>query len=223
MINNYSNEDLKKIYELQKIFLITLVEMVGSKDYITGEHIRRTAEYVKIIANELKEVYHLNDEYIKNLVFVAPLHDIGKINTPDAILNKPEKLTNEEFQIMQEHTIIGSYIIQKIINKLPNDSTFLKALTMAQDIALSHHEKWNGEGYPNKIKKFEIPLSARIMAVADVFDALTSKRVYKDAFSFDKAYEIIKEESGKSFDPIIVDTFCNDIVKQKIKTVLNNI
>lgn len=92
---------------------------------------------------------------------------------------------------------------------------------MAKDIALSHHEKWNGNGYPNKIKELEIPLSARIMAVADVFDALT--RVYKDAFSFDKAYEIIENESGKSFDPIIVDTFCNDLVKQKVKTFLNNI
>ena len=225
MINNYSYEEMKELLDLQNIFLITLVEIVGSKDYSTGEHIRRTAEYVKILATELKirGIYNdeLHDTFISNLSFAAPLHDIGKINTPDHILNKPGKLTEEEFETMKDHTIIGGYILKKIIDKLPNDSKFLNVLTMARDIALSHHEKWNGKGYPYALSKLEIPLSARIMAICDVFDALTSKRVYKEAYSSDRAYQIILEESGKSFDPLITDVFCSDSVKEKIKIFKN--
>ena len=224
MINN-SCDDIRELYELQKIFIMTLIEMVGSKDYNTGEHIRRTAEYVKIIAIELKKrgIYQedLQGNFIKNLVNAAPLHDIGKINTPDAILNKPGKLTEEEFETMKDHTIIGGYNIQKIIDKLPKDSKFLTVLNIAHDIALYHHEKWNGKGYPYQKKELDIPLSARIMTVADVFDALTSKRVYKEAIPFDESYEIISEESGKSFDPIITDVFCDNKVKKKIKIFLN--
>lgn len=221
MKNIYSNEEIQELFELQNIFLTTLVEIVESKDYITGEHIRRTAEYVKIIASELQLDGLCHDEikngYIKNLVLAAPLHDIGKIHTPDAILNKPGRLTEEEFKTMQDHTIIGGYIIQKIIDKLPENSRFLPIFNMAHNIALYHHEKWNGKGYPDGKSELEIPLCARIMSIADVFDALTSKRCYKEAMSLDDAYQIIKDCSGESFDPKIVDVFCKNKVKERIK------
>lgn len=220
---DFSNDDIKEVYELQKIFLITLIDIIGSKDYDTGENIRRTAEYIKILANELLEegIYSdiIDERYIKNLVLAAPLHDIGKINTPDNILNKVGKLSDSEFQTMQDHTVVGGYIIQRIIDKLPENSKFLDVLKMAHDIALYHHEKWNGKGYPDGLSEYEIPLSARLMAVADVFDALTSNRSYKKAFSFDESYNIILKESGKHFDPLNIKVFSKENTREKIRVL----
>ncbi len=145
----------------------------------------------------------LTEEYIGDVFKSAPLHDIGKIKIPDSILNKPGKLTPEEFDIMKKHSEYGGEVIDELIESLTEASY----LEIARDIALYHHERWDGSGYPKGLKGEEIPLSARIMAVADVFDALVSERVYKKAFSFEKAMEIIREESGTHFDPRIVKAF----------------
>ncbi|MDY3854471.1 MAG: HD domain-containing protein [Butyribacter sp.] len=145
----------------------------------------------------------IDEEYIDNLYKAAPLHDIGKIKIPDAILQKPGKLTTEEFDVMKTHTTEGGRIIDQTIGKIEEGSY----IDTAHDVAKYHHEKWDGNGYPEGLSGNEIPLSARVMAVADVFEALISERCYKKAFSLDKAYEIIQEGRGTQFDPVIVDVF----------------
>ena len=201
---NRKNETIRKMHTA---FLITLADMVESRDQNTGDHVRKTASYVKIILDELKRegVYteQLTDKYIGDVVSSAPLHDVGKINISDIILNKPGKLTDEEFEIMKTHTTAGGNIISSIIDKVP-DSDYLHE---AKNLAMYHHEKWNGKGYPAGLAGEDIPLSARVMAVADVFDALISDRCYKKGFPYDKAFSIIREERGRQFDPKIVDAF----------------
>lgn len=195
------------ISELQKAFILTMADMVERRDQNTGEHIKKTAAYVKIIAKELRRegAYpnELTDDFIRRIVDSAPLHDLGKIGVPDAILNKPGKLTDEEFDIIKSHTKIGGRIISSLISAVP-DSEYLYD---AMDLALYHHEKWNGRGYPMGLSGENIPISARIMAVADVFDALVSNRSYKKGFPYEKALAIIREERGSHFDPVIVDAF----------------
>ena len=196
------------INKMQSGLILVLADMVENRDKCTGDHVRKTAAYCRVILNELRKEGKfkdiLTDEYIEDVVNSAPLHDVGKITIPDAILNKPGKLTDEEYQIMQNHTLAGSDIIQQAIELVASDSTYLKE---AKNLAACHHERWDGTGYPRKLKGEEIPLSARIMAVADVFDALSSKRSYKEPFTFEKAMDIIKEESGTHFDPEVVDAF----------------
>ena len=145
----------------------------------------------------------LTDEFISNVFKSAPLHDVGKIMVPDAILNKPGKLTDEEFEIMKSHAAEGGKIIEQMIEKVPES----EYLYEAKNLATYHHEKWNGKGYPEGLAGEAIPLSARIMAVADVFDALVSDRCYKKGFPYPKALSIIREESGSHFDPKVVDAF----------------
>ena len=201
---NRKNETIRKMHNA---FLITLADMVESRDQNTGDHVRKTASYVKIILDELKRegVYtdQLTDKFIGDVVSSAPLHDVGKINVSDLILNKPGKLTDEEFEIMKTHTTAGGSIIASIIDKIP-DSDYLQE---AKNLAMYHHEKWNGKGYPSGLAGEDIPLSARVMAVADVFDALISNRWYKKGFPYDKALGIIREERGRQFDPKVVDAF----------------
>lgn len=179
-------------------FLITLADMVESRDQNTGDHVRKTASYVKIILNELKRegVYteQLTDKYIGDVVSSAPLHDVGKINISDIILNKPGKLTDEEFEIMKTHTTAGGNIISSIIDKVP-DSDYLHE---AKNLAMYHHEKWNGKGYPAGLAGEDIPLSARVMAVADVFDALISNRCYKKGFLTIKRSVLSAKSGGGS-------------------------
>ena len=195
------------ISELQRAFILTLADMVERRDQNTGEHIKKTAAYVKIIAEELKRegayAGELTDDFVRRITDSAPLHDLGKIGVPDSILNKPGKLTDEEFDIIKSHTKIGGRIISSLISAVP-DSEYLYD---AMDLALYHHEKWNGRGYPMGLSGENIPLSARIMAVADVFDALVSNRSYKKGFPYEKAIAIIREERGSHFDPVIVDAF----------------
>ena len=155
----------------------------------------------------------MTDSFIDNVINSAPLHDIGKIAVPDAILNKPGKLTKEEFDLMKTHTTAGGKIISSIIEMVP-DSHYLDE---AKNLATYHHERWDGAGYPTGLAGENIPLSARIMAVADVFDALVSKRSYKEGFPYDKALNIIKEERGTHFDPKLVDAFL--AVKEKVLSV----
>lgn len=197
----------KRISEMQHNIIITMADIVESRDENTGGHIRRTAEYVRIIAEKLREKGHysdiLTDRYVDDMVVAAPLHDIGKIHVSDTILNKPGKLDDEEFAIMKTHTTYGRDMLEHAVKNLGAFSY----LNMAVLMAGYHHEKWNGRGYPEGLSGQDIPLCARIMAVADVFDALVSKRCYKAAMPLEKAYGIIHEESGNAFDPVIVDAF----------------
>ncbi len=202
-----TEERKRNLAALRDSMLITLADLVESRDQNTGEHIRKTASYVRVILEELRRegLFRdiINDDYILRVVSCAPLHDIGKIKVPDAILNKPGKLTDEEFSIMKTHAAMGGEVIGQIQRIVPDSDN----LVVARDIATYHHEKWNGSGYPDGLAGDAIPLSARVMAVADVFDALVSERAYKQAFSTEKAFSIIQEESGRHFDPRIVSAF----------------
>ncbi|HBY32144.1 MAG TPA: hypothetical protein DEG74_00030, partial [Clostridiales bacterium] len=192
----------KQIEKLQGGLLMVLADIIESRDKCTGDHIRKTAAYTKIILNKLREQGEfpdiLTDEYISNVTQAAPLHDIGKINVPDAILNKPGpgRLTDEEFEIMKGHANAGYEIIEKAIANMAETGYLEEAKQMAH----YHHEKWDGSGYPLKLRGEQIPLSARVMAVADVFDALMSKRSYKPPFSYEDAVKIITDGSGTHFD-----------------------
>ncbi|MBO7703915.1 MAG: HD domain-containing protein, partial [Solobacterium sp.] len=192
--------------------------MVESRDQCTGDHVRKTAAYCRIILEQLRKdglfTDLLTDEYIDDVVNSAPLHDIGKIKVSDAILNKPGKLTDEEFEEMKKHTLAGNEIIQQAMELVSSDTGYLRE---AKNLATYHHEKWNGKGYPMGLAGEDIPLSARVMAVADVFDALVSRRSYKEPFSFEKAMSIIDEGSGNHFDPRVVKAF--DEVKDQAKEI----
>ncbi|MCH5208356.1 MAG: HD domain-containing protein [Oscillospiraceae bacterium] len=197
----------ERLSGMQSGMITFMAEVVENRDDNTGGHIRRTAKYVEVIAKELKKkgVYSdiLTDRYVEDMIIAAPLHDIGKIHIPDAVLNKPAKLTDEEFEIMKTHTSAGEELLFHAKDEL-GESEYLN---MAAEMAAFHHEKWNGKGYPYGKSGEEIPLCARIMAVADVFDALTSKRCYKEAMPLEKAYDIIREGSGSHFDPAVVEAF----------------
>ena len=205
-----------------------VVECIASiaehRDPETGNHIKRTQNYVKILAEELalnhKYTFLQNDNTIDILSNSARLHDIGKVGIPDRILLKPGKLTEGEFEIMKSHTILGKEALAAGAEKI-KDNSFLK---FAIDIALNHHEKWDGSGYPKGLKENQIPLSARLMALADVYDAIINKRVYKEASSHKNAVAAIKEESGKHFDPEVVNAFLeNENLFKKIAKELANV
>ena len=203
-----------EISKLQNGLIIVLADMVESRDQCTGDHIHKTAAYTEIILRQMKKdgcyPSQVTDQFIQDVVNSAPLHDIGKIQVPDAILNKPGKLTDEEYEQMKHHTIAGSEIIDRAIAIVPQDSGYL---TEAKNLAAYHHERWDGKGYPYGLAGESIPLSARIMAVADVFDALVSRRSYKTPFSVDQAVSMIQDERGTHFDPIVVDAFLHAIDK----------
>ena len=206
------------ITKMQNGLIMVLADMVESRDQCTGDHVRKTAAYCRIILEQLRKDHKyediLTDDYIEDVVNSAPLHDIGKIKVKDAILNKPGKLTPEEFEEIKKHTLAGNEIINQAIALVSDDSSYLKE---AKNLATYHHEKYDGTGYPKGLKGNDIPLSARVMAVADVFDALVSKRSYKEPYPFDKAMDIIKEGSGKHFDPDIVTAFIE--AKDEVKRI----
>jgi response regulator RpfG family c-di-GMP phosphodiesterase len=187
--------------------ILGLSALAESRDNETGAHIIRTQQYVKALAVYLSETdkYRalLTPEYIELLYKSAPLHDVGKVGIPDNILLKPGKLSQEEFEIMKQHAQIGADALSSAESKL-GDNSFLR---LAKEIALTHHEKWDGSGYPAQLKGEEIPLSGRLMALGDVYDALISKRVYKPAFSHEKAKSIILEGNGLHFDPNVIEAF----------------
>lgn len=208
----------KAISQMQSGLIITLADIVENRDSDTGFHILKTADYVRIILEGLKKKGYysnrLSEKFISEVEMAAPLHDIGKINIPDAVLNKPGRLNDEEYEIMKGHTLAGKKIMEKAISTFQGEN-YLKE---ARNMAAYHHEKWDGSGYPEGLKGEVIPLSARVMAVADVFDALTSKRVYKDAMSYEKAIEIIKSDAGKHFDPKCVEVFVD--AEDEVRRVL---
>lgn len=198
-----------KVSDMQFNIIVMMAEIVENRDENTGGHIQRTAKYVEIIAKQLKKEGKfkdvLTDTYIKDMMVAAPLHDIGKIHVSDVILNKAGKLTDEEFEIMKSHAEEGRKLLIHAKEHLGDFSY----LDIAVQMAGAHHEWWDGsrKGYPDQIQGEEIPLCARIMAVADVFDALTSKRCYKDPMPLEKAYSIIREEKNTHFDGEVVDAF----------------
>jgi len=195
------------IAKMQNALILVLADIVESRDKNTGDHVRKTAAYARITMKKMKEMGFYSDEltdrFIENVGNSAPMHDIGKIKVSDAILNKPGRLTDDEFVIMQSHTTYGKEIINEVIELVP-ESDYLHE---AKNLAYYHHEKWNGKGYPEGKSGEDIPLSARIMAVADVFDALVSKRSYKEPFSFQQARDIIREGAGSHFDPLVAEAF----------------
>ena len=214
----YQSEIISK---LQNGLVLVLADMVESRDKCTGDHVRKTAAYADIIVRQLKKegVYleQLTDEFMDDVVNSAPLHDVGKIHVSDTILNKPGKLTDEEFELMKQHTTAGAEVISRAIDTVSEEqSGYLKE---AMNLAHYHHEKWNGSGYPCGLKGEDIPLSARIMAVADVFDALVSRRSYKEGFPFEKAMDIIREGSGSHFDPKVVEAFIH--AQDDVRRVMN--
>ena len=199
-----------ELAETQDVTIFSLATLAETRDNETGGHILRTQRYVKSLAQHMakspKFAQQLSGRTIDLLFKCAPLHDIGKVGVPDAILLKPGKLSDEEFEIMKTHAELGYLALLKAEEafKLEHKPDFLHH---AKEIAYTHHEKWGGFGYPRKLKEDEIPLSGRIMAVADVYDALICKRVYKPAMPHEKAAEIINKDSGTHFDPSVVEAF----------------
>lgn len=195
-----------KVERLQKDIISSFATVIEERDENTGEHIIRTEDYVQKLLAMMKSsgrYSSLTSSYCDNVVRAAPMHDIGKIKIPDAILNKPGKLDDKEFDVMKKHTAYGADIIQKTIRNSEEDGYY----DVAYNLALYHHERFDGKGYPSGLKGNEIPLEARIMALADVYDALISERVYKKPFTKEEAKKIIKDERGTHFDPDLTDLF----------------
>ena len=186
------------IVEMHNNLIMSMATMVESRDNSTGGHIKRTSECVKLLIDEIKKnnVFNLSEDFCKNIIKAAPMHDLGKIAVDDAILRKPGRFEPEEFEKMKHHAAEGARIVKEIL-KATDDADFR---IVAENVAHFHHERWDGSGYPEGLKEEHIPLEARIMAIADVYDALVSKRVYKESMSFEKADSIIMEGMGKHFD-----------------------
>ena len=197
--------------ETRDMTIFALAKLSESRDPETGAHLERVRSYCRVLARHLRDTSEfctqVDDEFVGLIYQTSPLHDIGKVAIPDLILLKPAGLTREEFEIMKTHTTHGAQTIDAVLAEFPG-APFLE---MARDIALSHHERYDGGGYPQGLKGEQIPLSARIMALADVYDALTSRRVYKEAYSHDIAHAMIVEESGTHFDPAIVQAFLAEL------------
>ncbi len=201
-------KQLREAFEKIKIASLDTIYRLSRaaeyKDEDTGAHIKRMSHFSAAVAKQM----NLDDNTIETILYAAPMHDIGKIGIPDRILQKQAKLEPDEWKIMKKHTIIGSQIMEK------SDAEFIK---LGEIIALTHHEKWDGSGYPKRLKGKAIPLAGRITAIADVFDALTSKRPYKRPFSLEKSFTIIKEGKGSHFDPKVVSAFFS--IKKEIISI----
>jgi len=206
-LQKYVDKQTEEIVKGQEAMTFAICKMVESRDHETGQHLERMREYAKTLALQLQKLPKytgtIDDTFIDILYKASPLHDIGKIGVPDYILKKPDKLTPEEFKIMKTHAEIGEESLYKIYKENPSNPV----LYMGSQIAGKHQEKWDGTGYPNALKGESIPLAARIIALADVYDALTTIRPYKEAFTHARAKEIILKENRKHFDPDIVQAF----------------
>lgn len=206
---SFENPSLRRLQQYNEDMVTGFATLVENRDNSTGGHIQRTKGYVRILMEEMKKSARydkiLTKDYYKNVINAAPMHDIGKISTPDYILQKPGKLEPEEYEIMKQHAAIGGDIIKKSFADL-DDPEYQQ---IAYEVARFHHEKWNGKGYPEGISGEDIPLHARIMAIADVFDAVSAKRCYRDAMPVDKCFKIIEEGAGVDFDPELARLFVN--------------
>ncbi len=202
--NKKNNEILEKLIKTQDATILALAHEAELRDNSTGKHLIRTAKYVEILAKELKKRRNdVSKSFVDNIIKAAPLHDIGKVGIPDRILLKPAKLSAEEFSLVKKHCDMGAGTLKMAKEKLGYESF----LDIAIEVTLNHHEKWDGTGYPRGLKGEEIPISGRIMAMADVYDALRSRRVYKNNLSHEEALRIILSEKGISFDPDLVEIF----------------
>jgi len=193
--------------ETRDMAIFAMAKLAESRDSDTGAHLERVRSYSQLLAKELaktpKFAAEIDAKYVKLIYLTSPLHDIGKVGVPDSVLLKPGRLTEEEFEVMKQHTVLGAKTLDAALQEYP-EASFLR---MARNIAASHHEKFDGSGYPEGLCGQDIPLCGRIVAVADVYDALTSKRSYKEAFSHEVARSIIVNGGGNHFDPDIVDAF----------------
>ncbi len=200
-------ESYRKLHNARMATILGLAKLAEYRDEGTGTHLERIREYAKMIAEEMaknpKYAGHITPEYIDDIYQSSILHDIGKVGIPDAVLLKPAKLTEEEFDVIKRHTTLGGDAIKAIEAKIEGKSF----LALGKEIAYSHHEKWDGSGYPRRLNGEGIPLSARIIALADVYDALTTKRFYKEAYSHKRSRQIITDLKGTHFDPEVVDVF----------------
>jgi putative two-component system response regulator len=198
----------EEVRDIQDVTILTMASLAETRDNETGNHIVRTQHYVKLLALTLRQhprfAHYLTDATIELLFKSAPLHDIGKVGIPDKILLKPGKLDPDEFELMKTHAALGKAAIESAESRLGKNVPFLR---YAKEIAYCHQEKWDGSGYPQGLCGDAIPISARLMAIADVYDALISKRVYKPAFTHEMALGILQEGRGKHFDPDVVDAF----------------
>lgn len=209
-----------QLVRLKNSVVFTLADVVENRDRNTGGHIERTTKYTTILLDAMMEcglyAAEMRTWDLASVAASARLHDLGKVAVPDAILNKPDKLTPEEFEIIKTHPIAGERIIDNMIERTGE----MEFLVNAKMFTAYHHEKWNGEGYPYRLKGTEIPLQGRIMAVVDVYDALTTERPYKKAYTAEQAIRIIEDGAGTHFDPYIVDVFIkvkNNIELAKIR------
>jgi putative two-component system response regulator len=206
-IDEIIRERTAQLHRLQNSIVAVLANMVENRDKGTGGHIERTSAYIKILIDAMKErgVYldEIRDWDVEKIISSARMHDLGKISITDIIMNKPERLTDDEYELMKTHAIEGERIIDEIISRT-GEGEFLRN---ARRFAGSHHERWDGNGYPRGLKEDEIPLQGRIMAIVDVYDALVSERPYKKAFSDEDAVRIIMESAGTHYDPKIAEVF----------------
>ncbi|MCL2701194.1 MAG: response regulator [Phycisphaerae bacterium] len=193
--------------ETREVAIFAMAKLAESRDPETGSHLERVQEYCRALARHLatnkRPGYEVDSQYVRTIYLTSPLHDIGKIGIPDSVLLKPGRLSDREFEIMKTHTRVGADTLDAAVQQFPD----AKFLLMARDVSLTHHERFDGTGYPQGLTGANIPLSGRIVAVADVYDALTTKRVYKHAFAHDLAKAIILEETGSHFDPEVVSAF----------------
>ena len=196
--------------ETRDVAIFAMAKLAESRDPETGAHLERVRSYSRLIARHLAQQEkfrtQVDTEFVRLIYLTSPLHDIGKVGIPDSVLLKPGRLSDREFEIMKTHTTIGAETLDAAARHFPG----VRFLQMAREIALTHHEHYDGSGYPSGLTGDEIPLSGRVVALADVYDALTSKRVYKKAYAHDVARGIILPESGKHFDPTVVDAFAEN-------------
>ena len=208
--------------QMRDRLVINIANMIENRDNPTGGHVKRTSDVVAILIASMMEdnEFGLSDEFYESVIKTAPMHDLGKMAVDDRILLKPGKFTPEEFEVMKTHTTKGAGFVASVLEDV-NDS---EVVQIAENVALYHHEKWNGEGYPQHLKGEEIPIEARIMAIADVYDALVSKRCYKEKMSFEQAYNIIIEEMGTHFDPKLEKYFvrCRPALENYYSSVNDN-
>lgn len=210
ILGAYIHQEDPAVLELRRYHgeMVTgFAALIEERDESTGGHVRRTTQYVRLLCDELRRrgLYEetLTRDYVKNLILAAPMHDVGKIAVPDAILKKPGRLTAEEFEVMKGHAARGGQIIKETFAHVGEE----QYVEIAGEIARHHHEKWNGRGYPDGLAGEQIPLCARIMAIADVFDAISAKRCYRDAMPLEQCFAIIREGSGRDFDPTLAGIF----------------
>ena len=220
ILGTYMNQEDPAMRELSRYheeMVMGFATLIENRDDNTGGHVKRTTRYAALLAEEIQRRGYYRDiltkDYIHNLLLAAPMHDVGKIAIPDAILQKPGKLTDDEFDIMKQHTVRGGEIIRETFGRMGNE----QYMEIAYQITRYHHEKWNGKGYPDGLKEEEIPLCARIMAIADVFDAVSENRCYRAAMPLDQCFDIIRDGSGRDFEPFVAEAFLD--MREKVVNI----